>query len=141
MSKCKVGQSLMYIYILSTTTIKALFLYYIFVVMLASISYPSTTPDVSPVYSRIRLVSSLVFNVVFSISLFILLSFFVWPWYCLSFFDLRLHNVFHIHLLLYYHFLLINHVCLWMIVILMVLTIHVDDFYQNCVCFCMSRIV
>jgi hypothetical protein len=104
-----------FISILSRTTIKALFLYFnLFGVMLGSISYPCTLLILprhlrSPhVYSGIRVVRSLVFYVVLYRSLFVLLSFFVWPLHCPSFFDFRIHNLSHIHLHLYYPFLLIN---------------------------------
>jgi len=39
----------------------------------------------SPVFSRIRVVRSLVFNIVFCASLFVFLSLFFWPLCCLSF--------------------------------------------------------
>ena len=42
------------------------------------------------VFSCVRVARPLVFCVVFSKSLFVLLSFFYWSYYCLSFFDLRI---------------------------------------------------
>ena len=41
------------------------------------------------VYNEIRVARSLVFCVVFCRVLFVLLYFFIWPLYCLFFFDLR----------------------------------------------------
>ena len=42
-----------------------------------------------PVFSRVCVARSLVFSVVFCSSFFVPISFFFWPLYCLSFFDLR----------------------------------------------------
>ena len=42
-----------------------------------------------PVFSCIRVACSLVFCLVFCRSTFFLLSFFFWPLYCLSYFDIR----------------------------------------------------
>jgi hypothetical protein len=44
----------------------------------------------SPVFSEVRVAPSLVFYLMFCRSLFVLLPFFFWPLYCLSFFDLLL---------------------------------------------------
>ena len=43
-----------------------------------------------PIFSEVRVARSLVFNVMLCRPLFVLLSFFFWPLYCLFFFDLRL---------------------------------------------------
>ena len=42
-----------------------------------------------PLFSLVRVVRSSVFSVLFCRSLLVLLSIFIWPLYCLSFFDLR----------------------------------------------------
>ena len=42
------------------------------------------------VFSGVRVTRSLLLCVLFCRSLFVLLSFFFWPWCCLSFFDLRI---------------------------------------------------
>jgi len=49
---------------------------------------PGTSPTVG--LEMFMLLKSLVFCVMFYRTLFVLLSFFFWPLYCLSFFDLRL---------------------------------------------------
>jgi hypothetical protein len=52
-----------------------------------------TTPEhlsSPPVYSELCIAWSLVFCAMFCRSLFVFLSFYFWPLYCLSFFDLRL---------------------------------------------------
>jgi hypothetical protein len=50
---------------------------------------PSWVPEFTSVFSGLRVAPSFVFCVVFCRLLFVLLSFFFWPLYCLSF-DLRL---------------------------------------------------
>jgi hypothetical protein len=52
-------------------------------------AYPSESPGFTPVFSGVRGALSLVFCAMFCRSLFVLLSIFFWPLYCLSF-DLRL---------------------------------------------------
>ena len=47
-------------------------------------------PSSPPVISRVRVTRSLVLCVMFWRSLFVFLSFFFWPFCCLSFFDLRI---------------------------------------------------
>ena len=42
-----------------------------------------------PSFSGVRVARSLVFSELFCRSLFVLLTLFIWPLYCLSFFDLR----------------------------------------------------
>ena len=43
-----------------------------------------------PVFSGVRVAQSYVFSVVFCISLFVLFSFFIYLWHCISFLDVRL---------------------------------------------------
>jgi hypothetical protein len=50
---------------------------------------PPKLPSLHSVFSGVRVALSLVFCVVFCRSLFVLLSFFFWPLYCLFVFDLR----------------------------------------------------
>ena len=52
----------------------------------AGIAYPSGASEFTPVFSKVRVVRSLVLCVVFCSSLFVLLSFFIWSLCCLSFF-------------------------------------------------------
>ena len=52
-------------------------------------AYPSGEREFTPVFSGIRVTSSLILCVMFCRSLFVLLSFFIWPLCCLSF-DLRI---------------------------------------------------
>jgi hypothetical protein len=47
-------------------------------------------PRPSPVFIVVRVAWSLVFCVIFCRSLFVLLSFFIWPLYCISFFDIQI---------------------------------------------------
>jgi hypothetical protein len=56
----------------------------------AGTSYPSRAPAFTADFSEVRVAWSLVFCVMFCRSLFVLLSFFPWPLYCLPFFDVRL---------------------------------------------------
>jgi hypothetical protein len=52
----------------------------------AVVAYPSGSSEFTPVFSKVRVVRSLVLCVVFCRSLFVLLSFFFWSLCCLSFF-------------------------------------------------------
>jgi hypothetical protein len=52
----------------------------------AGVAYPSGASEFTPVFSKVRVVRSLVLCVVFCRSLFVLLSFFFWSLCCLSFF-------------------------------------------------------
>ena len=54
------------------------------------IGYPYGAHEFTAGFSVVRVTRSLVFCVVFPGSLFVLLSFFLWPLCCLSFFDLRI---------------------------------------------------
>jgi len=56
----------------------------------AGIACPSEEPEFSPVVSGVRITRSLVLCVMFCRSLFVLLSFFFWPFCCLLFLDLRI---------------------------------------------------
>ena len=56
----------------------------------AGTAYPSRAPAFTADFSEVRVARSLVFCVMFCRSLFVLLSFFPWPLYCLPFFDVRL---------------------------------------------------
>ena len=51
----------------------------------AGIAYPSRTPEFTPVFGGVRDARSLIFYVALCRSLFVLLSFFIWLWYCVSF--------------------------------------------------------
>jgi len=56
----------------------------------AGSAYPSGAPEYTPCFTAVRVAWSVVFCIVFCWLLFVLLSFFVWPLNCLSFFYLRL---------------------------------------------------
>ena len=53
-------------------------------------AHPSGAPESPPVFSRVPVTQSLVLCVMVGRSLFVLLSFLIWPLCCLSFFDLRI---------------------------------------------------
>jgi hypothetical protein len=55
----------------------------------AGTAYPSGVPEFIPCFCGVRVARSLVFCVMFCRSLFVLLTFFFWPLYCMSFFDLQ----------------------------------------------------
>ena len=56
----------------------------------AGTAYPSGALSSPPVYNWVRVTPSLVVCVMFSRSLSVPLFRFLWPWCCLSFFDLRI---------------------------------------------------
>jgi hypothetical protein len=56
----------------------------------AGSSYPSGVPEFTHGFSEVRVAGSLVFCLVSCRLLLVLLSFFFWPLYCLSAFELRL---------------------------------------------------
>ena len=56
----------------------------------AVIAYPSGTPKFTPVFSGVRVARYLVFCAMFCRSMFGRLSFYFWPLYCPSFFELRI---------------------------------------------------
>ena len=56
----------------------------------AGSAHPSAAHKVTPVFREVRFTQSLVFCVFFYRPLFVVLSFFFWSLYCLSFLDLRL---------------------------------------------------
>ena len=56
----------------------------------AGTTYLSEAHDSIPVFSGVRVAQSYVFFVVFCNSLFVLFSFFIYLWHCISFLDVRL---------------------------------------------------
>ena len=50
----------------------------------------SGVPEFTPFFNDVDVAQSVVFCVLFCISMFVFLSFIVWSWHCLSFFELRL---------------------------------------------------
>ena len=56
----------------------------------AGTAYPSGTLEFTPVFSGVSAARSLVSCIVFCILLFVPLTFFFWPLFCLFFFDLRI---------------------------------------------------
>jgi hypothetical protein len=71
--------------------------FYSFFVLIYTFQYQVTSgtgtawvPEFTPDFSRVMVVRSSVFCVVFCTFCYIILSFFIWPLYCLCFSDLRL---------------------------------------------------
>jgi hypothetical protein len=56
----------------------------------AGTSYPAGSSEFIQIFIRVRVAQTWVFSVVFSGSLFVFLSLFIWPLHCLSFLDWRL---------------------------------------------------